>query len=272
MKERHAGFTLIELLVVIAIIAILAALLLPALAGAKAKAWTINCISQQKQLALAWNMYADDNQERIVMAWPLPPGYDLPWLYNPPPQLPIFTAGTSPEAWDTILVQAGYKQGALYPYAPNPAVLHCPADSRNKLKVPKFAYRSVSLIGSLNGGEAELYKKTEVMHPSERYFGVEEYDPRGEAIGDWNLIQGTPPTFAGAHMVDSPAAFHSGNSSTFTWIDGHATCRKWRDAAMLAHALSSDPNKYYGSSPPTIVTAPNDMFFFARGYPTRANP
>ncbi len=281
MRKQHAGFTLIELLVVIAIIAILAAMLLPALSKAKTKAMLTNCIGLQKQLTLGWGMYADDNGERMVYSSPLggAPGL-VPWRWDIPPIAPAPVPGVSPEKWQELVTQAGYKQGALYQYAPNLKIVHCPADTRNKLKVPQFAFASYALTGSLNGENVssvwvtggtvvQFLKRTEVMRPSERYCWVEENDPRGENAGSWIFYQGPPPTFTGSKIVDSPAAFH-GSSSTFGWVDGHVSSRKWLDAAVVAVALSMDPNKY--ATAPTIAQSPRDVFFLANGYASKANP
>ena len=86
MKKQHAGFTLIELLVAIAIIAILAAMLLPVLSKAKLRAYTANCLNNQRQLALGWVMYCDDNLEVLVNAEDaVNVRNQLPWKYRFPP-------------------------------------------------------------------------------------------------------------------------------------------------------------------------------------------
>lgn len=113
MRCNSLGFTLIELLVVIAIIAILAALLLPALSSAKAKALQIKCVSNQHQIALAYHMYAEDNHE----SYPMHPD----WC----------SAGGKDGGYD-LFVPATNRP--LNQYVPNYDVFSCPADHGDVLK------------------------------------------------------------------------------------------------------------------------------------------
>src|SRR3974390_2192011 len=123
---RRAGFTLIELLVVIAIIAILAALLLPALAKAKEKAATTYCLNNMKQLQLCWHMYFNDNNDLVPLngaaPTPGPGGNGLPnsWIQG--------GAQTDPASpW--------IANGVLFPYNKSYAIYACPANTR-KLTSP----------------------------------------------------------------------------------------------------------------------------------------
>jgi prepilin-type N-terminal cleavage/methylation domain-containing protein/prepilin-type processing-associated H-X9-DG protein len=270
-RQMRTGFTLIELLVVIAIIAILAAMLLPALSRAKLKAMGATCSSNQKQMALAWIMYADDNHDMLVnFNTGLNALGNVPWRYASPPVVPSIPAGTSAQDTDILLVEAGYKQGALFQYAPNYTVVHCPADPRFRLAVNKgFSYGSLSPVASLNGEVPQLYKMSALLHPSARMLWVEENDPRGENLGSWEFQGSYPPLFPSAAFIDSPAVFH-GNGSTFSWADGHATMHTWQDAATKTFAASMNPNK--SASPPPFSQVPNDVIFVANGYATKYNP
>jgi prepilin-type N-terminal cleavage/methylation domain-containing protein/prepilin-type processing-associated H-X9-DG protein len=290
------GFTLIELLVVIAIIAILAALLLPALAKGKQKATESVCLSNQKQLAMAWEMYADDHNTRIV-GFSTCPANGTPGVTPPDPTTwrtdVRYVIPTIPQTTQQGVIQAteaGFRQpmkttaqtinGPLFQYAPNPNVIHCPGDTRVTLPAGSgFAWDSYSGVHGLNGESNSwmITKSTQIMHPSDRIMWVEECDGRGDNLGSWDFVPGTPQDnfkTQAPQWIDSPAAYH-GDSSTFNFVDGHAEPHKWVDASTIAFAKSLDPLKFAdfvaaAANDPQYGT--EDLYWVATHYPTINNP
>jgi len=292
--HRRSGFTLIELLVVIAIIAILAAMLLPALARAKQRSMTAACLSNVKQLALGWIMYADDNNDLLVnlstytgsgggSALSTSPN-GAPWrtdLYNNQQNNPVPNKAT--EAGWIAAIEQGYKQptttieGPLWRYAPNAGIIHCPADRHEQLAFTPttggpFCYDSFSGSVNLNGeGHAgnNIFKRSGLLHPVDRFIWTESSDSRGENVGSWQMnIAGTQATgFAGSTFADAndaPATFHI-TSATYNFCDGHAESHRWLNGQTIAfgNALTGT-----GTVPPANV----DSEWIAQHYAGTQNP
>src|SRR5437899_1511753 len=145
VPRRPDGFTLIELLVVIAIIAVLAGFLLPALARAKLRAIAAVSLNNQRQLALAWGMYAEDNSDNNFVLMTTS-GSDS-WIIDPTRLTGVtLPAGGTDEDKIIWLSQEGYRKGGLARYAPNANIMHCPGDVRFK-RLPIPSYQSYSGVG-----------------------------------------------------------------------------------------------------------------------------
>ena len=234
-KRISAAFTLIELLVVIAIIAILAAMLLPALSKAKLKATQAACLSNQKQLGCVWMMYADDNSDVML------PYYFNGGDYN---GAGYYVATDLPTGMSTALAEQQtviqLQTSPLFNYVKNPGVFHCPGDLRYRnLQVGHgWAYVSYSRadgmdgLGWTGGSQPQIPFKTltQAVLQSQAMVFIEESDARGYNEDTW-VISDTG-------WADVFAIFH-GVTSTFSFADGHAEAHHWQDGATIAAATAS---------------------------------
>lgn len=237
------GFTLIELLVVIAIIAILASMLLPALAGAKEKAQHVKCINNHKQLALAWTMYADDNNSRIPAAG----------RHSSSSEPPDWTTGsadsyTASGEWLDLPVDGEEEvnphlsiinHNKMWPYVENVKVFRCPGDKstgshpnyRNGAVVPRVRSMSMNswMGGPSWGGDWEVYKTIDsIISPAKRFVFLDE---REDSINDGYFVtdmQGADGQPFKTRIVDYPASYHS-DAGGFSFADGHSDIRSWQD-------------------------------------------
>jgi prepilin-type N-terminal cleavage/methylation domain-containing protein len=256
VAKRNTGFTLIELLVVIAIIAILASMLLPALSKARLKAQASTCLSNIKQLGLAWMMYNGDFNDKMPPNWL---GDPRAWIDGT-----LGSVHDLPGATNVIAL----RKGLLYPYNPSDGVYRCPSATGGPSPPSSPAYmRTVQLVrhysmegrmGGADAGDAArygIYDTTWVLGATyPQYKKLSEVKNPGpvEAI---TFVDESIQTLDDGYFAvnannlttwqNSPTTRHV-KAGVFGFVDGHAENWKWRalsrDQDLDASITQTGPN------------------------------
>jgi prepilin-type N-terminal cleavage/methylation domain-containing protein/prepilin-type processing-associated H-X9-DG protein len=264
-RKSMYGFTLIELLVVIAIIALLMAIIIPSLRAAKEIAAAVVCMSNNRQLGVAYYTYADENDGKLADA--------SPYVENCFSGEPRNETG----AWHNTCLEdkiRGFEAGVIWPYLESPDVYHCPVDKRwrkpptdpapsHPLDINTIGgYRSYSLgavlsaagYGETGTGENEyvIIKYSDFSNPGSKITFLEEQAGDGFNENYWDV-------YLNSDLWWDPFAIVHNGSSTFAYADGHAERHKWTDKNMIAYAAE-------GKKSPPVDTTSDDYNWFKRVY------
>lgn len=204
------GFTLIELLVVIAIIAILLAILLPALNRVREHGKRVSCMNNLRQLTLGWHLYADDNDDKIVSA-----------NTSQSPAWVTWGNGLTEKQWLQNITS-----GLLYKYCPEPALYKCPTGIRGE-------YVTYAIVDAMNGNTSipntksvMIYRRIQVKNATERLVFLDEGRLSSSSWTVW---------YDQERWWDQITMRH-GNGTNVSFADDHSEYWKWKDPRTIAIA------------------------------------
>jgi prepilin-type N-terminal cleavage/methylation domain-containing protein/prepilin-type processing-associated H-X9-DG protein len=238
---RGKGFTLIELLVVIAIIAVLMAILMPSLNRAREQGKRSTCLSNLKQLTLAWIMYADENNDNLINGdtgeYSIHQN-ETPWV------LADWRSNMTDEAKkDAIL------NGALWPYVKNMSLYKCPTVGKIvRSSAHENIFRTYSVSDSMNCKDwpsmgAEMIKKRmNIPNPAYRIVFLDDGGTITSALGGWTVY------VKEERWWDPPPVRH-GDGSTFSFADGHSEYKKWNDPRTIEFGKRVPPTAFSENQP-----------------------
>ena len=236
-RRVERGFTLIELLVVIAIVAILLAVLVPTLKHVREQGKRAVCLSNVKQLGLAWVLYADDNGDKIVNGntgaageSPVPADEDG-WVH---------WAGYSDQTGEENQVNA-IEAGALYSYVGGERMYKCPTGLPGEM-------RTYSVVDSMNGwpspNSPQVKKRTQLRQAGNRVVFLDEgwvtfasWSVPYDREAWWGAAVTVPGILAGDNRHKDPPPVRHGEGTTFSFGDGHSEYWKWKDQRTVDYGM-----------------------------------
>jgi prepilin-type N-terminal cleavage/methylation domain-containing protein/prepilin-type processing-associated H-X9-DG protein len=266
LSPEDSGFTLIELLVVIAIIAILAAMLLPALTKGKQKAQGVQCLSNHRQLCYAWRMYAEDSNERLVYASTAhnvaramttddtdPDNYAWSGAH-------MDDVGANRANWDADF---DMKKRPLWKYLKSTGVFKCPADHSQVTwqNVPRDRILTMSMNlymggfapdrGGIDGNDGGwsfadpyviFHKMNDIGRPTMMFVFLDMREDRVNWSNFMTITDGYVPNAPNLYQLGDLPGFYHNFGCGFSFADGHSEMHKWRDGRTTPPMGPINPN------------------------------
>jgi len=236
LMSKKEGFTLIELLVVIAIIAVLMAILMPALNRVKEQGKRATCLSNLKQLTLAWIMYADENDDNLVNG-------DSGEYSIHAKETPWVLSDWGSNMTERTKIEA-IKKGALWPYSKELRLYKCPTVNKIvRSGAMENIMRTYSIADSMNCKDwpdmnAKMIKKRiDIKNPAYRMVFVDDGGTNPSALGGWTVY------VTEERWWDPPPVRH-GDGTNFSFADGHSEYHKWKDPRTIEFGMRIPPTAF----------------------------